>query len=89
MPKRSSALLRAMPWLLSMPIVAGCATSSPPSLPVVSKQPTIPSAPVVKEPLPSGTYWTRHCTLMLSAQQKLKTSLPGSERCGQPGQPAQ
>lgn len=73
--------------LLLCSVMIGCATPSPPPLPVVAPRPTIPSLPAVAEPMPSGAYWARHCKLMSDAASTLKTSLPGSERCatGGPG----
>jgi hypothetical protein len=53
---------------------------------VVSKQAPIPPPPAVNEPLPSGMYWAQWCEDMRSAQRRLKTSLPGTERCEAPGQ---
>lgn len=81
MHKNVNARRLALPLLLSLLTVTGCGTTSPARLPVVSKLPEIPSPPAVSEPLPSGGYWERHCKLMQSAQQQLKTTLRGSERC--------
>lgn len=79
-------MLRA--WLLLLLIVTGCATSSPPPLPVVLPKPTIPSPPAGTEPLPLGGYWARHCEFQLKVQQTLKISPPSSDECAAPGQPA-
>ena len=71
-------------WPLALPMLltlTACATSSPAPLPVVSKLPTIPSPPAVTEPLPSGAYLAKHCALVASVQQTLKTSEPLSARC--------
>ena len=69
--------------LLLAASVTSCATTSPvPSLPVVSRQVTIPSPPVVNEPMPQGAYFKRHCELVQYAQAMLKTTLQESELCG-------
>ena len=88
MRENASARPTLRAWLLLLPIVTGCATSSPPPLPVVSPRPQIPSLPVGIEPLPSGSYWARHCALLASVQARLKTSPPSSGACAQPGQVA-
>ena len=74
--------------LLCAMSVTGCATpSSIPSLPVVSRQAQIVSKPVVIEPKAQGVYWSRHCALVKSVQETLKTSLPESEVCRLLGMP--
>jgi hypothetical protein len=82
---RKNAALTLRASLLSSALLVGCASSLPPTLPAVAPPLRIPSAPVVSEPPPSGTFWARHCALLLNAQERLKTSLEGSERCNVPG----
>ena len=68
--------------LLLAASVTSCATTSPaPSLPVVSKQVTIPPRPVGTEPSEPGLYYKKHCALVQYAQETLRTKLPEGELC--------
>lgn len=72
--KRSTLGLSLLPALLLLSL-AGCAVRLPPTPPVVVAPPTIPAPPNVTEPLPSGSYWQRHCALMQKVQTTLKLTL--------------
>jgi hypothetical protein len=58
--------------------VTGCATQLPVMPPAL---PTIPQAPAVQEPPPSGYYWTMLCELQRRVQLVLNSTQATLEPC--------
>ena len=72
---------------LSLILITGCATLSPPTPPVVVSPPALPLPPQVKEPLILGSYWqklsdltTKRCNLRQSLQKLLNQPVQTCER---------
>lgn len=66
--------------LLTALLTASCATSSPPTPPVVVSPPTLPAPPNVAEPKPSGFFWQMVCDYKKSLQATLKVQVTECER---------
>jgi hypothetical protein len=75
-PYMLARLSLAVLCLLTM---ASCATKSPPLLPEVVEQVKIPQPPQVAAPLPSGSYWQKHCELMAKVQTALNLTVTPCE----------
>lgn len=85
MSVRKSEFAPSLLLLLAALTLTGCATKSA-STPLVLPPLRIPSPPLVNEPKPPGAYLKRHCELVTSVRQTLKTSPPTSGSCEQHGQ---
>ncbi len=80
MDKRTRLAFSASLLLLVLTL-NGCATSSPPTPPVVVQPPTIPSRPVVQEPPNSDALWQMACEYKREWQKRLGISLLTIEKC--------
>lgn len=80
MPIAKSAAWRATLHAMLLTLL-GCATSSPPPLPVPAERLTLPAPPRTQEPAPSGAYWAGYCRSIARVRSVLSVTLPDSAAC--------
>ena len=68
--------------MLTVLLLMACAAPSRITPPAVVDPPELPPPAVKPELVPSGTYWAKVCSWLLSSQQRLSVTLPMPEECG-------